>query len=158
MIFITSTKGNFRSPLLFIAVFCVLLVACHTSPKDKLDLLYGTTYMLVEKEKDVEKTMIHIEDFKVIKNHLNIPDIALYKIISHPKYRTYIAIDVNQISHQKSAPSFKEFDFDSLKGVFYKHPTPTNKDFYVIIMPYDIKEKLDSKFTQQYIQERFTNE
>jgi len=157
MILKTILKGNKSSPLFIIVLLCILSVSCNNSTQNQLDLLYGTTYTLTGNESEVRKTEIDIETFEIVRDSLKLQGSALYKVIAHPEYRTYIALTLDEKEMKKSFQPFTSFNFENYKGVVFNYQTPTKKSFQVIIIPSNLKESIDSKFTQQYIEKRFKN-
>lgn len=157
MIFKSNLKGNFGSPFLIVPLFLVLFLSCNDISNNELDLLYGTSYTLVENEIEISKNQTNVQTFEALRDSLGITSSALYKIVAHPEYKTYIALDLNAKATIGPTNVFTTFDFKNQKGTWYKYQTKSNKIFQVFNLPSNSNESLDSKFTQQDIEKRFKN-
>ena len=130
-----------------------MLSSCsnHTTDKNVVDLLYETQYRLHKNESVIKKRALFVDDFKNLRDSINAPDIALYKVIKHPDYTTYIAMDVYDAGN-KELPK-KYFDIMDRSVTVYKHRSTTQKNFYAIFVTFAANSQVDfstSPFTDRF--------
>ncbi len=131
-------KGSISCFPFFLFVF-TFLASCSNEVDNKLDLLYGITYKLEESQREVQKDVFVIERYKSIKSEYLNENLALYKVLKHPKYLTYLVIDTN---FSDSLTISKKPVFDSIPSKLYIDffENSNGKTIYAIYETLDKKE------------------
>ena len=149
----SKKKGSYFSFPFFTLLSLFLLVSCSNSSETGVNLLYNTRYKFVEQEEEVAKTDYYFEEFTTIKDTLNLDDVALYKVIKHPKYNTYIGISVDE-NAPKNVDYSEEITVGSLKATMQSYQSDSGKLFYAI---YTSLDKDFKSFSPEQIKSRFEN-
>ena len=150
---VSKKKGSFFSFPFFTFIIFLFTVSCNDQKDESIQLLYNTKYKLVTQEEEVPKNDFYFEEFTTVKDSLKIENIALYKVIKHSNYTTYICIPTDDIPAENMEYR-KELTLGELKVNVQSYQTNSDKLFYAIYTSLDENFK---SFSTQQIKSRFEN-